>query len=51
MQQVIKFIEETMKNWKVELTAGRKTLERYLSGRRAVTFTICNSDDATQSHS
>ena len=54
--KVIKFIEETMKNWRVKLTAGGKKFtgsenpERYLSGTFAVTITIRNSDDSTSSH-
>ena len=48
----IKFIENTMKNWGIELTAeGRKLCwsenpERHLQGRCAIT--ICDSDDATE---
>ena len=49
--EIIKFIEKVVKNWKVELTAGGKGLaqvkiQSYFPGRWA----ICGSDDATQSH-
>ena len=41
-------------NWKVELTAVGGSCgenpERYIPGRCAITITICNIDDATQSH-
>ena len=37
-----------MKNEKIELTAGVKI--QYLPGRYAVTMTISNSNDPTQSH-
>ena len=51
---VIKLIENTMKNWKVELTARRKfsdeNPERYHPGRYTITITICDSDGVTQSH-
>ena len=49
--EVIEFTEETMKTWRVELTAGRKMLsrgkdpERHIPGRCTITITICNSND------
>ena len=54
--EVIKFIENTMTNRSIEQTAKGKKLnwdenpERNMPGRCAITITICNSDDATQSH-
>ena len=49
--KVIKFIMEDMKNWKVELTAGGKTLaenpERHLPRKCTDVITIFNSNDAT----
>ena len=56
--EVIKLIEETMKNKRVELTAGVKIKLSWgknpksdLPGRCAITITICDGDDATKSHS
>ena len=52
--EVIKFIENTMENWKVELKAGGKkfswgeNFKRYLQERCAITITIYNSNDATE---
>ena len=49
---IIKFIENTMGNWRVELTTGGKTGENPesdLPGRYAITITICYRDHATQS--
>ena len=40
--EVIKFIKNTMENWRVELTAGGKSL--------AEVKTICYSDDASESN-
>ena len=48
--KAIKFIKNTMKNWKEELTVGGKSPERYISGRCTITITICDSDDTSQSH-
>ena len=50
--EVIKFIENTMENWRVELTVGEKKTNqsenprRDLPRRRAITMTICYNDDA-----
>ena len=44
---VIQFIQKTMKTWRMELTAGVKSLARANILR---TITICNSIDVTQSH-
>ena len=47
--EVINFIEKTVKTWRVELTAGvNEDPERYISGRCSITITNCNSDDAIQ---
>ena len=53
--EIIKCIEKTIENWRVELTAGRKAKlrwspDRYLLGICAITITICDNDDATESH-
>ena len=48
--EVTKFIEETMKNLRVELTAGRKCLTEVKIRRCPITNSICNSNDTTQSH-
>ena len=54
--KVIKLITEAMKNWKLELTVGVKILAegkiwRGISpGKSFFAITICNSNDATQSH-
>ena len=53
--QVKKFIENTMEKWRVELTAGGKSLTGEnpwsdLPGRCAITFSIYNSDNTIQSH-
>ena len=54
--EVIKFIEKTRENWKVESTAGGKSfaevkIQREIFQRDAlITITICYNDDATQSH-
>ena len=54
--EVINFIEKTMKTWRGELTAEREKLnrsedpERYIPGRCTITINICNSDDAIQPH-
>ena len=53
--EVIKFIEETMKNWRVELIEGETSLtgensQRYIPRRCTITIIICNSDDTTHSH-
>ena len=54
--EVKKFIEKIMKNRREELTAGEKKLnfgenpKRGVPRRYAITITICNSDDATESH-
>ena len=51
--EVINFIEKTMKTWKVELTAGGEKLSwsedprRYISRRCTITITIHNCDDVT----
>ena len=46
--KVIKFIEETMKNLKVELNIScGVNPETNLPGRCAITITICNIDDTT----
>ena len=48
--KVIKFIEKTMKNWKVQLTTGVKSWgenPEVYPGKYAVTITICDSDDST----
>ena len=51
--EVIKFIENTMENWRVELTDGGKNLTEVkilggISTRCAITIIICNNDVATQ---
>ena len=54
--KVINFIEKTMETFRVQLTAVEKKFswgkdpERYIPERCTITITICNSDDATQSH-
>ena len=48
--KVIKSDEETMKNWREEEEAWLKNLEQYISLRCAITISICDSDDATWSH-
>ena len=53
--EVIKFIVETMKNWTMELTVGGKSIaavkiQWYIPGRCAITITIGNPSDTTQSH-
>ena len=53
----IKFIENTIENWRVKVIAVGKSLaerenpEMNLPGRSAITDTFCNSDDTNQSHS
>ena len=52
--EVIKFTENNMENWRVELKQEGKAYlnknpKRDIPGRCAIT-TICNSDDASQSH-
>ena len=53
--EVIKFIEKTMKTWKVELTAGGRSLAEakiqrgIFQGDAISPFTIHNCDDATYS--
>ena len=54
---IIKFIEKTMKTWKVELTAREKSLAEAKIHRGifqgdvcTITITIYNYDDATQPH-
>ena len=53
----INFTEKTMGNWRVELTAGGRSLPegkiqsgRYITGRCTITITICNRNDAAQPH-
>ena len=41
----MKFMENTIENWRVEMTARKN-----LPGRCAITITISNNDEATQSH-
>ena len=54
--EIIKSIEKIMKIWRLQRSAGGKKLsrgenpERDLPGRCAITITICNSDDTTESH-
>ena len=53
--KVLIYITESMKNWRVKLIAGGKTLavikiQRHYPGRCAFTITICNNNDATQLH-
>ena len=52
IMEVIKCIVNIMENWRVELTAGRKSLgenpQNDLPGRSAIIIKICNCDDATQ---
>ena len=54
--EVIKFIKNTMENWKIKTDSMKKKLnwgensERDLPGEGAITITICNSEDATQSY-
>ena len=48
--EVMKFIENTTENWRVELTAGRKSLTEVKIQTGIFTITIHNSDDATESH-
>ena len=56
ISKVIRFIENTMENWRVELTAGGKSLTKVKIWRGIFQenvlspLTICNSHDATQSH-
>ena len=51
--EVINFIDKTMKTWRVELTAGGRKLaeekdpERDLPRRCSITLTIHNCHDAT----
>ena len=53
LDEVIQFIEKTMKNWSVELTAGETMIscgdnpERVLPVWFAISTSICDSDDAT----
>ena len=54
--EVIKVIENTMENSRMELTAEGKNfadvnIQRNSPGRCSITTTICNNDDATESHS
>ena len=55
LDKVIKFIDKTMETWRVELTAGGKSLAEVKRGifqRDALSpITICNRDDVKQSHS
>ena len=44
-----KLIEDTMKNWRLELTARGKSWAG-VKVHSAITITIYDSDDATQSH-
>ena len=53
--KVIKISEKTMKNWRAELTAWGKKVRwgenpGDIPGRCVITITICDSDDATESH-
>ena len=53
--EVIKFIEETLKDCKVKLTEEEKNYlwknsERYIQGRCTITINICNRYGSTQSH-
>ena len=53
--EVIKFIEETMKNWRVELTAGSKSLaavkiQRDIFQRYTIAITIFDCYYVTQLH-
>ena len=53
--EVINFIERTMKTWRVDLTAGRRSIaetkiQRHFPRRCTITFTIHISDDATEPH-
>ena len=51
--KIIKIIEETMNNWRVELTAKEKKFswgknpDRYITERFAMTITVCNSGGTT----
>ena len=50
--EIIRFIEKTIETWKVELTAGGKSLtgenpKRDFPGRCIINMTICYHDDAT----
>ena len=55
-ERVIKFIDDAMKNLRMELTEGGKRLaefenpERNLPERCAITINICKSDNANESH-
>ena len=55
--EVIHFIEKTMKAWKVKLAAGGKSLtvvkiqRGIFLGDALSPFSVNNSNDATQSHS
>ena len=56
--EIMKFIEKTVKSWRVQLTAGRKnkqqkkkkTTKKKQTGRCIITIAICNSDHTTQRH-
>ena len=50
--EVINFTKKTMKAWRVELKANRKSLRKanIQKSRSTVIITICNSDDTTQPH-
>ena len=45
--EVINFIEQTMKTWRVELTAETKIQREIFQGDALSPFTIHNSHDAT----
>ena len=55
-EEVINFIEKTVKTWRVELTVGRKNLDETKNQRAniprkcTITITIHNCNDATQPH-
>ena len=49
--EVINFIEQTMKTWRVELTAGGRSIaETKIQRRCTITLTIHSSYDATEPH-
>ena len=54
--EVTKFIENITENWRVKLSAGRKSstkmkiMRGIFQGDALFTITIRNSDDATHSH-
>ena len=50
LDEIIHSIEKTMETWRTELRAGDKCLAA-VKIQKATFLTICNSDDATQSHS